>query len=79
MITKKMILVCLVVGLAGIFNLKGQTQFEVPINIELQKMKDFEKYELAIVEAAKWLEETDLDKEIDKRQKVNAFVLEWAT
>ncbi|MEO5967755.1 MAG: hypothetical protein ABIP69_05810, partial [Ferruginibacter sp.] len=27
--------------------------------------------------AAKWLETTDLDKEIKKRKDVNAFVLEW--
>ena len=55
----------------------GQKKFEVPENYELNTAADYAKYENAIISAAKWLEDTDLDKEIDKRQKVNAFVLKW--
>ncbi|MBS1915998.1 MAG: hypothetical protein JST87_06945 [Bacteroidetes bacterium] len=58
-------------------NIDAQTKFEVPKNIELKAKEDYAKYEPAIVDAAKWLEETDLDKEKNKRKEVNAFVLEW--
>lgn len=55
----------------------GQTQFDLPQNIELKTKQDYTKYETTFIDAAKWLEETDLDKEADKRQQINAFVLQW--
>jgi len=63
--------------LVGTLAAVGQKKFEVPENYELNTAADYAKYENAIVGAAKWLEDTDLDKELDKRQKVNAFVLKW--
>lgn len=63
--------------LISILTVQGQTTFEVPQNVELKSKEDYAKYENAIIDAAKWLEETDLNKEIDKRQKVNAFVMRW--
>jgi hypothetical protein len=63
--------------LISILTVQGQTTFEVPQNVELKSREDYAKYENAIIDAAKWLEETDLNKEIDKRQKVNAFVMRW--
>lgn len=55
----------------------AQVSFEVPQNVELKVKEDYAKYEPAIVEAEKWLEATDLDKEIEKRKQVSAFAMEW--
>ena len=55
----------------------SQSNFEVPAGYELKAKEDYAKYESAIVEAAKWLEETDLDKEKAKRQEVNRFLIQW--
>jgi len=57
----------------------AQTSFELPKNITLKADADYAKYETDIVNAAKWLEETDLNKEAAKRKQVNAFVIQWAT
>ena len=54
-----------------------QTQFEVPQNIVLRNPGDYAKYDTAIINAAKWLEENDLDKEAGKRQATIDFVLRW--
>ncbi len=62
--------------LLGIYA-QSQATFEVPQNVELQSAEDFAKYAPAIVEAAKWLEQTDLDKETEKRQQANEFVIQW--
>lgn len=79
MINKKTFLLCLVVGLTGMATLQAQTTFEVTQKVELKTQEDYPKYEAAVIEAAKWLEETDLDKELTKRQQVNAFVLQWVS
>ena len=55
----------------------SQTTFEVPKNVVLQSDTDFEKYEKDVIDAAKWLEQTDIDKQVEKRQEVNAFVIKW--
>jgi len=55
----------------------AQKKFDVPEKYEMNSAADYAKYEEAIINAARWLENTDLDKELDKRQKVNAFVLKW--
>lgn len=73
----KTILCCLVIALTSILTVQGQTNFEVPQNVELKTNDDFTKYETAMIDAAKWLEETDLNKEEDKRKQVNFFVLQW--
>lgn len=57
----------------------AQTVFEVPQNLELKTEADYARYEADVIKAAKWLEETDLDKEEEKRKRVNAFVLAWLT
>jgi hypothetical protein len=61
------------------FSAIAQTKFEMPQNIQLKSDADYAKYEADIINAAKWLEETDLDKETKKRQEVNAFVMNWLT
>jgi hypothetical protein len=69
----------LAIGLASCLVAHAQASFEVPQNVELKTKEDFPKYEAAIIGAAKWLEETDLDKEADKRQAVNGFLMQWLT
>jgi len=54
-----------------------RTSFEVPQNLVLNAKEDYSKYEADIIKAAKWLEETDLDKETDKRQQVDDFLAKW--
>ena len=55
----------------------AQQAFEAPRNIELNTKEDYSKYEKAVIDAAIWLEQTDLNKEVDKRQEVNAFIVQW--
>lgn len=57
----------------------SQTKFDLPQNIELKTESDYVKYENDIVSAVKWLEETDLDKETDKRKQIDAFVIKWVS
>lgn len=60
-------------------SLHAQSTFEVPQNVEFKSKEDYTKYESAVIEAAKWLETTDLDKEIAKRQQINAFIVQWVS
>jgi hypothetical protein len=62
-----------------VFSAASQTTFEMPENVQLKSDADYAKYETDIINAAKWLEETDLDKETKKRAAVNAFVMNWLT
>jgi hypothetical protein len=55
----------------------AQTNFDLPQNVELKSKDDYTKYETTMIGAAKWLEETNLDKEAEKRKQINAFVIEW--
>lgn len=55
----------------------AQTTFEVPQKVVLESDSDYPKYNNDIINAAKWLEETDLNKETAKRKEVNAFVIKW--
>ncbi len=57
--------------------LNAQTTFDVPNKIELNVKEDYPKYSQDVINATKWLEETDLDKEVKKRKQVSAFVLKW--
>ncbi|MES2543907.1 MAG: hypothetical protein V4548_03410 [Bacteroidota bacterium] len=73
--TKKNLL--LAFAFLTMMNASAQIKFEAPNNLELKTASDFTKYEKDIVQAEKWLEETDLNKEIDKRKEINGFVLQW--
>lgn len=69
--------------LIGILSLLQSNQviaqgiFEVPKNVTYNTAEDYYKYDSVIVEAAKWLEFMDLDKETFKRKQVNQFVMNW--
>ena len=57
-------------------NIYSQT-FEVPQKYELKQAADYAKYEKDIIEAAKWLKETPLNEQPDKRKEISKFVLTW--
>lgn len=75
----KPLLLSMLAAMFSISALRAQTQFELPPNTVLEAKEDYAKYETTMVDAARWLEETDLGKEPDKRQMVNAFVLQWVS
>jgi hypothetical protein len=64
-------------GLVTASDLHAQTRFEVPQNVELKTKDDYARYEAAVIRAAQWLEETDLDQQAGERQRVDAFVIKW--
>ena len=51
--------------------------FEVPQNYEFKQAADYSKYEKDIIEAAKWLKETPLNEQTDKRSEVTKFAVTW--
>lgn len=55
----------------------AQTKFTVPANYQLVVKEDYAKYEADIITASKWLEETALDQDEDKRKEVSSFVMKW--
>lgn len=73
---KQPILILAFVALCFV-TVNAQVKFEVPQNVELKVKEDYAKYEPAIVDAHKWLEATDLDKEVEKRKQVSAFAMQW--
>lgn len=77
MTKRKVLLLSSIFALASVMTVQGQTKFEVPQKVELNTEADYAKYEKSIIDAAKWLEATDLNKEAEKRQQVNGFVLQW--
>ncbi len=52
-------------------------EFEVPLNYELNAAADYAKYEKDIIDAAKWLKITPIDKEKPKHKDVYSFVINW--
>jgi hypothetical protein len=55
----------------------AQKEFNLPDNIALKDKEDYAKYENLVIQAAIWLENTDMDKDPDKRKKVDAFIIKW--
>lgn len=51
--------------------------FEVPQNYQFKEAADYAKYEKDIIAAAKWLVETPLNEQSEKRREVSAFVVGW--
>lgn len=61
--------------------LVGQTtfaqDFEIPKNVHLEKKSDYTKYETAVLNGINWLEQTNVEEQLVKREKISAFVLQW--
>lgn len=66
------------IALACLFIFLGTRaqDFEVPAELPSTK-EDFVKTEKDIINAAKWLETTAIGSQMDKRKKVNAYVIAW--
>ncbi|MTH15979.1 hypothetical protein [Flavobacterium sp. LC2016-01] len=75
----KKTLITFIITLFVTISMNSQTKFDLPENIELKRDSDYAKYENDIVSAAKWLEETDLNTETDKRKQVDAFIIKWVS
>lgn len=55
----------------------AQADFKLPENINLKNKEDYAKYEKLVIQSAIWLEKTDMDKDVDKRKKIDAFIVKW--
>lgn len=74
---KRILFVLLSCGMLVSITAKSQTVFNMPQNIVLTTKEDYVNYENDIINAAKWLEETPLNSEIEKRKEITAFVVTW--
>ena len=54
----------------------GQT-FEVPVNYAFKTKADYARYEPEVIQAVKWLENTPLNQEDNKRKQVYLFVFTY--
>jgi len=57
----------------------AQTQFDLPQQIQLKSKEDYARYETTVIGAAKWLESTDFDRYMDKRNQINDFIIKWVS
>ncbi|MFI5153296.1 MAG: hypothetical protein ACHQET_08195 [Chitinophagales bacterium] len=57
----------------------AQTGFVLPQKIQLNNKEDYAKYEKVVINAAIWLEQTDLDKDVEKRRTIDAFIIKWVS
>jgi len=55
----------------------AQSEFNLPENISLKDKDDYAKYEKVVIQAANWLEKTDMDQDPEKRKKIDAFIIKW--
>lgn len=76
---KHIFFLLLLVVAFGIASKTHAQEFQVPENVTLNTKEDYVTTEKDVISASKWLEATPLGKEMDKRVKVNAFVLMWLT
>jgi hypothetical protein len=60
------------------FSAKSQ-EFNVPANYEFKTAGDYTKYEKDIIACADWLENSPLDKDVQKRKEASAFLIKWIT
>lgn len=57
----------------------AQSSFALPQKIQLKEKEDYAKYEKVVIEAAIWLEQTDLDKDVEKRRDIDVFIIKWVS
>lgn len=68
--------ISLLLGIQCLY-VQGQDLPKFPKEDELKTKEDYVKYEPLVKETAEWLEETDLDKQVDVRMMANAFIIRW--
>lgn len=52
-------------------------EFQVPTNYTLEKEEDFIKYEKDIIDCIRWMEDTPLNQQTEKRKEASAFFIKW--
>src|SRR5215467_9389497 len=68
---------CLISVFLNVKPVEAQKDFNLPENISLKNKEDYAKYEKLVIQASIWLEKTDMDKDVDKRKKIDAFIVKW--
>ena len=71
----KYVLVCMI--LLGVGQVSAQT-FKLHENYEFKEARDYVRAEEAVIESIEWLAKTPVNKEVETRKEVSAFVLKWA-
>ena len=61
---------------SDLLNSDSESQEE---DFKLETKEDYEMYETAFINGAKWLVETPVDKEVEQRMEINSFLLQWMT
>ena len=51
--------------------------FEIPKNVQLEKESDYEKYENDVLKAINWLEQTNIEEQLEKRNNTKKFLMKW--
>ena len=59
--------------------ISAQTGFALPQKIQLNSKEDYAKYEKVVINAAIWLEQTDLDRDVEKRREIDVFIIKWVS
>ncbi len=70
---KKVILVLFIALSTGL----NSQSIEIPANVQLNSKEDYKKQEALVLKAIDWIQNTNLDKDIEKRKDVNAFLMKW--
>lgn len=70
--------VCLVI-LAVFCVVVSAQEYTVPKNVKFENKEDYAPYEPQVLETIKWLLNTSLGKEANKRTEANTFLMMWLT
>ena len=50
---------------------------KVPENYNFEKAEDYALHEQDVIHAVNWLTDTPIDRDLEKRNEVNAFLMKW--
>lgn len=73
----KKVFVLIFLAFVFCYDAQAKIDFEIPENYAFNNEADYVKHEKDIIQASKWLVETNLDEQTEKRKAVNAFVFNW--
>ena len=74
----KKLVFALLFAMASLLTANAQVKLEIPAEtVDLKTKEDFVKYESVVVNAAKWLELTPLNKQKAQRKELGIFTFKW--
>ncbi|MBN2089446.1 hypothetical protein JW964_07525 [candidate division KSB1 bacterium] len=73
---QRMILLTHVLSLFYLSNIFAR-DFEVPTNFKMETKTDYEQYESQVLECIDYLENSPLNKDIEKRKQASTFLMKW--